>query len=91
MIDKQAWQNAAYFTAKKIIANKYRCKVFLAEELLADVVKAIDDVYDRRAWGGVIRTLSADGFIRQQGYAAARTSRGSIKPVWGKVPNWSKI
>ena len=91
MIDKQAWQNAAYFTAKKIIANKYRCKVFLAEELLADVVKAIDDVYDRRAWGGVIRTLSADGFIRHHGYAPAKSSRGSIKPVWRKSRNWSRL
>ncbi|CAL1778204.1 hypothetical protein BRC2024_HCTLARHO_CDS_0014 [Acinetobacter phage vB_AbaS_Silvergun] len=91
MMDKQAWQNAAFFTAKRIIANKYRSRAFLAEELLADVVQAIDDVFDRRAWGGVIRTLSSDGYIRRNGYAAAKSSNGSGKPVWIKVPGWSKL
>lgn len=89
MMDKYAWQAASYYSAKRIIARKYRAKAFLAEELLKDVIKDIGETYDLRSFGGTIRSLSADGFIRRNGYAAAKSSNGSIKPVWIKVPNWT--
>ena len=89
-MDKYAWQAASYYSAKRIIARKYRAKAFLAETLLADVVKDIGETYDLRTFGGTIRSLSSDGFIRRNGFAAAKTSRGSIKPVWQKVPDWGK-
>ncbi len=90
MMDKYAWQAASYYSAKRIIARKYRAKSFLAEELLVDVVKDIGETMDFRTFGGTIRSLSNDGFIRRNGFAAAKTSRGSIKPVWQKVPSWTK-
>lgn len=90
MLDKYSWQAASYYSAKRIIARKYRAKAFLAEELLKDVIKDIGETYDLRSFGGTIRSLSADGFIRSNGYAAAKTSNGSGKKVWAKVPHWSK-
>lgn len=90
MMDKYAWQALAFYSAKRIIARKYRAKAFLAEELLRDVVKDIGETYDLRTFGGTIRSLSADGCIRRNGYAAAKTSNGSAKPVWVKVPKRSK-
>ena len=90
MMDKYAWQAAAFYSAKRIIARKYRAKAFLAEELLREVIKDIGETYDLRSFGGVIRSLSADGFIQRNGYAAAKSSNGSWKPVWSKVPHWNK-
>lgn len=90
MLDKYSWSAASYYSAKRIIARKYRNKAFLAEELLRDVVKDIGETYDLRTFGGTIRSLSADGCISRNGYAAAKSSNGSIKPVWIKVPSWSK-
>lgn len=90
MMDKYAWQAAAYYSAKRIIARKFRAKAFLAEELLWHVINDIGMTYDFRSFGGVIRSLSNDGFIRSNGYAAARTSNGSGKKVWQKVPDWGK-
>lgn len=90
MMDKYAWQAASYYSAKRIIARKYRSKAFLAEELLREVIKDIGETYDLRSFGGVIRSLSNDGFIQRIGYAAAKTSNGSGKPAWIKVPHWGK-
>lgn len=90
MMDKYAWQAAAYYSAKRIIARKYRSKSFLAEELLRDVVKDIGETMDFRTFGGTIRSLSNDGFIQRIGYAAAKSSHGSAKPCWIKVPHWGK-
>ena len=91
VMDNAAWASVAYSAAKKIIARKYRAKPFLAEQLLWHVINEIGMTYDFRVFGGVIRSLSNDGFIRSNGYAAARTSNGSGKKVWVKVPNWSKL
>ncbi len=89
MMDKYAWQAASYYSAKRIIARKYRAKSFLAEELLREVVKDIGETADFRTFGGTIRSLSSDGFIIRCGVDAAKTSHGSLKPLWIKVPNWS--
>lgn len=90
MMDKYAWQAASFYSAKRIIARKYRAKSFLAEQLLIDVVKDIGETTDFRAWGNVIRSLATDGFIRHNGYAAAKSSHYSPKKVWIKVPHWSR-
>lgn len=90
MMDKYVWQAASYYSAKRIIARKYRAKSFLAEQLLIDVVNDIGETTDFRAWGNVIRSLASDGFIRHDGYAAAKSSHYSPKKVWIKVPHWSK-
>ena len=90
MMDKYAWQAAAYYSAKRVIARKYRAKAFLAEELLKDVVKDIGETSDFRVWGNVVRELSKDRFIQANGYAAAKSSHYSPKRVWVKVPCWSK-
>ena len=88
MMDKYAWQAASFYSAKRIIARKYRAKSFLAEQLLIDVVKDIGETTDFRAWGNVIRSLASDGFIRHNGYAAAKSSHYSPKNLWMKVPKW---
>lgn len=90
MIESNSWKSLAYYSAKRIIARKYRAKSFLAEELLVDVVKDIGETMDFRTFGGTIRSLSNDGFIQRIGYAAAKTSNGSAKPEWIKVPHWGK-
>jgi len=77
------WQSAAYFAAKKHLRRvKTR---FLAEDLLKAVIDSIGDTVDRRAFGGVIRSLSADGIIKRAGVGSAKTSNGSLKPYWAKV------
>lgn len=90
VMDNAAWASVAYSAARKIIATKYRNRPFLAEELLKDITDKVGEPWDRRTMGGVIRALSSEGFICCDGVAAAKTSRGSIKPLWIKVPHWSK-
>lgn len=90
MLDKYSWSAAAYYSAKRIIARKYRVKAFLAETLLADVVKDIGETYDYRCFGSVVKSLSADGFITTFRFAPAKSSNGGCKRLWDKVPNWSK-
>ena len=84
MMDKYAWQAASFYSAKRIIARKYRAKEFLAEELLRDVVKDIGETYDLRCYGCIIKSLSSDGFIEKAGFANAKTSHGSPKNLWKK-------
>lgn len=90
MLDKYSWSAAAYYSAKRIIARKYRAKSFLAETLLADVVKDIGECFDYRVWGGVVRCLSSDGYIKINSFGRAKSSRGSFKPKWVKCPDWWK-
>ena len=37
---------------------------------------------DQRAWGAVVNRASRRGLIRRVGFAPARSSNGSPKPVW---------
>lgn len=90
VMENAAWASVAYSAAKKIIARKYRAKSFLSEELLKDIVAQVGEPWDRRTMGTVIRGLNCDGLIIRCGVAGAKTSRGSLKPVWIKVPMWSK-
>ena len=40
---------------------------------------------DQRAWGAVVNWASRRGLIRRVGFAPARSSNGSVKPVWEVV------
>ena len=40
---------------------------------------------DQRAWGAVVNRASRRGLIRRVGFAPARSSNGSVKPVWEVV------
>lgn len=90
VMDNAVWASVAYSAARKIIATKYRNRAFLAEHLYQDIVKKIGEPYDARTMGRVIRALSSDDLICSFHVARAKTSNGSIKPVWVKVPHWSK-
>lgn len=90
VMDNAAWASVAYSAARNIIATKYRKRAFLAEHLYQDIVKKVGEPYDARTMGRVIRALSADDLIFSVEVARAKTSNGSIKPVWQKVPDWSK-
>ncbi len=90
VMDSAAWASVAYSAARKIIATKYRKRVFLAEHLYQDIVKKVGEPFDARTMGRVIRALSADDLIFSFDVARAKTSNGSIKPVWHKVPDWRK-
>lgn len=88
MTTKQEWQSLAYFSAKRTL-RKWSER-FLAEDLLAMVVVDIGEPMDRRSWGGVIRSLSADRVIKRAGVGAAKSSNRSLKPYWKKIPSRSK-
>lgn len=90
VMDNAAWASVAYSAARKIIATKYRKRAFLAEHLYQDIVKKVGEPFDARSHGRVIKALSNDKLIIWVGYAAARTSNGSGKKVWQKVPDWGK-
>ncbi|QHJ82352.1 MAG: hypothetical protein [Caudoviricetes sp.] len=90
VMDNSAWASVAYSAARKIIATKYRKRAFLAEHLYQDIVKKVGEPFDARTMGRVIRALSADDLICSFDVARAKTSNGSIKPAWQKVPDWSR-
>ena len=77
---KEKWQSMAYFASKKAI--KRHCGPFLAEKILAEVVKNIGEPLDRRSYGGVIQSLHKDGFIERIGYGSAVTSNRAPKVLW---------
>lgn len=80
-MNKHEWQDRAYFAAKKAL-RYFKGQPFMAEALLAAVLRYVDPPADARSWGGVIRRLKADRVIVLCGYGRAKTSRGSVKPKW---------
>lgn len=75
-----AWKEHATAYARTLIRRR---KVpFLAEQLLPTIVQRIGEPHDRRSFGPVVRSLARDGHIRFAGYAPARTSHRSPKPLW---------
>lgn len=90
VMENAAWASVAYSVARKIIATKYRKREFLAEHLYKDIVKKVGEPFDARTMGRVVRALSADDLIRSFGVAAAKTSNGSLKPVWIKTRDWGR-
>lgn len=90
VMENSAWASVAYSAARKIIATKYRNRAFLAEHLYQDIIKKVGDPFDARTHGQVIKALSSDGLIWNDGYAPAKSSHGSGKKVWFKSEGWSK-
>ncbi len=90
VMDNAAWASVAYSEARKIIATKYRKRAFLAEHLYQDIVKKVGEPFDARTMGRVIRALSADDLIFSFDVGRAKSSNGSLKPIWQKVPSWTK-
>lgn len=79
-----AWQDAAFFAARKVLRRHKGC-VLLAEDILRPVIDTVGEPADRRSFGGVIRRLRADGHIKPSGVGRARSSHGSLKPRWRAV------
>lgn len=90
VMENSAWASVAYSAARKIIATKYRNRSFLAEHLYQDIIKKVGEPFDARTMGRVVRALSSDDLIRSFGVAGAKTSNGSLKPVWIKTRYWGK-
>lgn len=90
VMENSAWASVAYSAARKIIATKYRNRAFLAEHLYQDIIKKVGEPFDARTMGRVIRALSSDDLIFSFDVARAKTSRGSVKPLWEKVPDWGR-
>lgn len=90
VMENSAWASVAYTAARKIIATKYRSRDFLAEHLYQDIIKKVGEPFDARTMGRVIRALSSDDLICSFDVARAKTSNGSLKPVWVKVPDWGR-
>lgn len=90
MLDKSAWQAGAYYSARRVIASKFRTKGFTAEDVLQEVVKDIGFTSDFRAFGNVIQSLHSDGLIYKDGYRAAKSSNYSAKPIWRKSAKWGR-
>ena len=42
----------------------------------------LDSPADQRAWGGVVQRMSRRKIIKRAGYAPAKSSNGSPKPLW---------
>jgi hypothetical protein len=56
---------------------------FLAEDVIeAYLAGGAPPPADARAWGSVFKRASALKIIRRVGYAPARTSNASCKPLW---------
>lgn len=80
---KDQWLSLAFKAACKALRSIR--KPFTIEELRAMV--AIDDqTLDARWWGQVTRALQSSGHIKKlSGGKPARSSNGSMKPMWVKA------
>jgi hypothetical protein len=55
---------------------------FLAEAVVEAAYGIVPPPPDGRAWGGIFQKASRRQVIRRVGYAPARTSNASAKPLW---------
>jgi hypothetical protein len=55
---------------------------FLAEQVVEAAQGVVPPAPDGRAWGGIFQKASRRKVIRRVGYAPARTSNASCKPLW---------
>lgn len=72
------WQDAALASLHQYALTHER---FLTEEARADADQ-LPDWVDGRAWGQVVRRAVRLGWIERAGFAPARSSNLSPKPLW---------
>lgn len=76
------WQQTAFACLEAFIASND------APFMIEDVRLANPDLpapHDNRAWGAVARRAIKHGLIQRVGFAPAKTSHCSAKPLWQKV------
>lgn len=73
------WADLAY---GKVVEFASRNREFLTEDLRACLDDYFPHPQDGRAWGSVMRRAARNKIIRRKGYAPARSSNLSPKPLW---------
>ena len=82
MVDS-AFCEAAYSELKRFAENS--TDRFLIEQVREQLPEDFPHPVDGRSWGGVVQRAANDGIIRRAGYAAAKSSNCSPKPLWIKA------
>lgn len=77
----ESWKDFALLC----IVNRRPGMTFMAEHIAALVNGRGYTTHDNRAMGAVIRKAARLGLIERCGAAPARTSHGSLKPIWRRV------
>jgi hypothetical protein len=78
--DQPGWSERALDELLEVGRNLGR---FTIEQLRE--ASTLESPTDERAWGGVIQRASRAGLIARCGFAPAKSSNGSPKPVWRVV------
>lgn len=73
------WQDAALAHLRSFAATHDR---FLIEDVVVASKGIVPTAPDSRAWGAVVLRAARERIIEKCGYAPARTSNCSIKPIW---------
>lgn len=76
------WRDAATLALQKFLMQLPPGKQFMTEDLREQVEPIIGLPHDGRAWGHIIQSAARAGWIRRVGYAPARSSNLSPKPLW---------
>lgn len=77
---KVGWQREAFERFRRYAE---RHEVFLTEDVLeANPDFTVPPQCDKRAWGAVARAAAKQGIVAKEGYAPAKTSNLSPKPLW---------
>lgn len=67
---------------EKVVSYAQGHESFLMEDVRAALTEDFPGPPDARAWGSVTRRAIKEGLIIKDGYAPARSSNLSPKPVW---------
>lgn len=79
--EAEGWGDRAMASLKRFIDSAR--EPFLIEDVRAAAEReGLDPPPDARAWGAVVMRAARAEIIRKAGYAPARTSHCSIKPLW---------
>lgn len=76
------WRDAATKALQRFLLDLPSGKHFMTEDVREQVEPVIGLPHDGRAWGQIIRGAARAGWIRRVGYAPARSSNLSPKPLW---------
>jgi hypothetical protein len=76
------WKFAAY----RWVEMRPVFSTFMAEDMIEALTEWGITTHENRAAGSIIQKAARAGLIRRVGYAPARTSHGSAKSVWERLP-----